>query len=158
MSSTDPFDPDFWIRVGLAVACASAVGVERQLRGKPAGIRTSIFVCLGTAIFVALGHDIAGDNTDPTRVLGQVITGIGFLGAGVILTRGGLVHGVTTAAVIWMLAAIGASIGLQRYAAAVALTGVSLFVLVGVRLLERGIRALNRGREADDPDSRNQQD
>ena len=84
----DPLDPDspvFWLRLGTAILCGGIIGLERQLRGKAAGIRTSILICLGTELFVTLGASFGGDRVDPTRVLGQVVTGIGFLGGGVIL-------------------------------------------------------------------------
>src|SRR5690606_18027030 len=102
----DPLESTFWIRVAAAFFCGGVVGLERQLRGKPAGIRTSVLICLGTCFFVVLGSVFVGPGEDPTRVLGQVVTGIGFLGAGVILTRESNVLGVTSAATIWMLAAI----------------------------------------------------
>lgn len=141
----DPFSPDFWIRVGVAVLCGGIIGFERQFRGKPAGIRTSILICMGTQYFVLLGSMFAPENADPTRVLGQVVTGIGFLGAGVILTREGLVVGVTSAAVIWMLASIGATIAMGYVSAALAITFVTVAVLVGVEKLEQTFRILRRG-------------
>jgi putative Mg2+ transporter-C (MgtC) family protein len=141
----DPTSAVFWLRVGAAVLCGGALGLERQLRGKPAGIRTSILICLGTMCFVMLGASYAADHVDPTRVLGQVVTGIGFLGAGVILTREGLVVGVTSAAVIWMLAALGAAIGMGFVGPAIALAGITLAVLVGVERLEATYRSLRRG-------------
>ena len=92
----------FWMHVGTAVLCGGLIGIERQLRGKAAGIRTSILICLGTALFVSLGASLPSDRVDPTRVLAQVVSGIGFLGGGVILARKGLIVGVTSAAVIWV--------------------------------------------------------
>ncbi len=144
-SMLNPFSIDFWLRIGAAVLCGGIVGLERQLRGKPAGIRTSILICMGTQFFVMLGASFAGEHADPTRVLGQVVTGIGFLGAGVILAREGLVMGVTSAAVIWILAAIGAIIGLGYLSAAVALAFVTVGILVGVEQLEATFHVLRRG-------------
>ena len=126
----DPLSWTFWQAVGTAVLCGGAVGVEREMNDKPAGLRTCLFVCLGAMLFVRLGAEIEGDIVDPTRVLAQVISGIGFLGAGVIFGRGTLVSGVTTASTIWVLAAIGAMIGLDHIAAAFAMTAVVLLVLV----------------------------
>jgi putative Mg2+ transporter-C (MgtC) family protein len=131
-----PTAPTFWAHVATALLCGGTIGVERKVRGKVAGIRTSILICLGTAIFVSLGASFAPDHADPTRVLGQVVTGIGFLGAGVILARGERIQGVTTAAVIWILAALGALIGLGYLAAAITLTAVTLGVLIGVEKFE----------------------
>ena len=141
----DPFSLEYWMRTLVAVLCGALIGLERQLRGKPAGIRTSALVCLGTMTFVYLGSHIGRDVADPTRVLGQVVTGVGFLGAGVILTRGGLVTGVTSAAVVWVLAAIGAAIGLNQWSGAVALTFTAVGVLVGVEQLERSFLRLRQG-------------
>jgi putative Mg2+ transporter-C (MgtC) family protein len=145
MSHLDPLTPSFWCAVGTAVLCGAIVGLERQLRGKPAGVRTSILICLGTAVFLRLGAGATDDAGDPARVLGQVVTGIGFLGAGVIMIRQEAVYGVTTAAVIWILAAIGASIGFEYYLAAIALAVITVCILAGVELLESSVRAFARG-------------
>lgn len=154
-----PESRDFWLRLGTALLCGGAIGLERQARGKVAGARTSILICLGTAVFVSLGATFAPERTDPTRVLGQVVTGIGFLGAGVILTREGRILGVTTAAVIWVLAAIGSLIGLGYLSTALLVSLVTLGVLVGVEGVEefferrRGKR-IGREREEDDTERR----
>ncbi len=141
----DPGAPEFWLRLGTAILCGGIVGLERQLRGKAAGIRTSILICLGTQLFVALGASFAGDRVDPTRVLGQVVTGIGFVGGGVILAREGAIIGVTSAAVIWVLAALGSLIGLGHLLAAILLTLVTVGLLTGVELLESVFRRLREG-------------
>ena len=141
----DPDSPAFWLRLGTAILCGGIIGLERQLRGKAAGIRTSILICMGTALFVALGASFGGERVDPTRVLAQVVTGIGFLGGGVILAREGAVVGVTSAAVIWVLAALGSMIGLGHLAAAIVLTLVTVALLLGVELLESTFRRLRQG-------------
>ncbi|MBN1255416.1 MAG: MgtC/SapB family protein [Deltaproteobacteria bacterium] len=141
----NPLTSQFWIGIGVAVLCGGIVGLERQIRGKAAGIRTNILICLGTSIFVQLGVTFAGPQTDPTRVLGQVAVGIGFLGAGVIIAREGLVKGVTTAAVIWVLAGIGAIVGFGNFAAAIVLAIVTVGILSGIELLEKGVRWLRSG-------------
>jgi putative Mg2+ transporter-C (MgtC) family protein len=148
MPEFDPLDPgatEFWLRLGTAILCGGIVGLERQLRGKAAGIRTSILICLGTQLFVALGASFAGDRVDPTRVLGQVVTGIGFVGGGVILAREGAIIGVTSAAVIWVLASLGSLIGLGHLLAAIILTLVTVGLLTGVELLESVFRRLREG-------------
>lgn len=148
MLSYDPLNPgteEFWLGLGTAILCGGIIGLERQLRGKAAGIRTSILICLGTQLFVGLGASFSGDRVDPTRVLGQVVTGIGFLGGGVILAREGAVIGVTSAAVIWVLASLGALIGLGHLLAAVVLTLVTVGLLIGVELLESMFRRLREG-------------
>ena len=130
-------EPSFWIGLGISILCGAFIGFERQFRSKPAGMRTSILICMGTQTFVRLGTLMAGDQSDPTRVLGQIITGIGFLGAGVILTREGTVTGLTSASVVWMTASIGAVVGLNLYAEAIALTSVTVILLISVQRLER---------------------
>lgn len=143
----EPSSPIFWLRIGVAFLCGGIIGLERQLRGKPAGIRTSILICLGTEVFVGLGHLLSFDHGgDPSRVLGQVVTGIGFLGAGVIMAREGLVHGVTSAAVIWVLAAIGSAIGLGYEWGAIALSIMTVVVLTGMELIESRILHLREER------------
>jgi putative Mg2+ transporter-C (MgtC) family protein len=146
----NPLSAQFWIGIAIAALCGGIIGFERQIRGKPAGIRTSILICLGTSIFVHLGTTFGGANVDPTRVLGQVVTGIGFLGAGVIIAREGLVKGVTSAAVIWVLAGIGAMIGFGLLISAVAISFVTVGILTGVELLENSVRRLRRGAHAPD--------
>lgn len=136
----DPMTSEFWIGVGVAVLCGGIVGFERQMRGKPAGIRTNILICLGTTVFVKLSTLYSGQNVDMTRVLGQVVTGIGFLGAGVILARGGRVKGVTSAAVIWMLAGIGAMIGFGLFIPAIILAVITVIILTAIEYLELNLR------------------
>lgn len=153
MGAFDPLASPFWIGVGVAVLCGAIIGLERQVHDKPVGARTSILICLSTSIFVQLGAEYAGEAGDPTRVLGQVVTGVGFLGAGVILARGGVVTGVTTAAVIWILAAIGAAIGLRQFAAALALSIVAVVIVTGIRLLEASFHRLRSGDYAEERES-----
>lgn len=141
----DPLDIQFWFRIGVTLVCGGIIGLERQLRGKPAGIRTSILICLGTQVFISLGGTQVATNGDPSRVLGQVITGIGFIGAGVIMGKENIVKGVTSAAIIWVLAGIGAAIGLGHIGAAISLTFVTVAVLVGVEFLEGSFLKLRRG-------------
>lgn len=146
MEFSELIDVELWSRVGMALLCGGLVGLERQLRGKPAGMRTSSLICLGTTMFVYLGMGIRHDDGgDATRVLGQIVTGVGFLGAGVIMTRNGLVTGVTSAAVIWVLAAIGAAIGAGRFGAAFAISIATVSILVGVEWLEKAFAGLRRG-------------
>ena len=140
-------DGALWSRVGMALLCGGLVGLERQLRGKPAGMRTSSLICIGTTMFVYLSIGLhGGERTgDATRVLGQVVTGVGFLGAGVIMTRNGLITGVTSAAVVWVLAAVGSAIGMGRFGAAFAISLITVAILVGVEKLEHAFASLRRG-------------
>ncbi len=131
--------------IGTAILCGLIVGLERQLSGKPTGIRTSSLICLGTYIFVAVSHLLQGGNIDPGRIVGQVVTGIGFIGAGVILTRQGVVVGVTSASVIWVMAGIGILVGFGRNLTAIFLSILTVGILRGVTLLERTFTALSKG-------------
>ncbi len=143
MEYFDPLGKSFWMTVAYAVACGGIIGLERQIRGKTAGVRTSVLICLGTAVFINLGASAAGGTGDPARVLGQVVTGVGFIGAGVIISDAGTVFGVTTAAVIWILAAVGSAIGLGYHLGALALSLVTVAVLVGVEIIESAARRLS---------------
>lgn len=132
-------------RVLLAAALATPVGLERELRGKAAGLRTHVVVAVAGA---ALGHvsllvvppDSPGG--DPSRIASQVVAGIGFIGAGVIFGAGGRVHGLTTAAALWSASAIGLSVGLGQPSVAIALVAVTMVFLAPVdwlsqRLMDR---------------------
>ncbi|MCU0916335.1 MAG: MgtC/SapB family protein [Planctomycetes bacterium] len=121
------------------------IGLERQLRGKPMGMRTSSLICIGTYVFIAMTRQVSNEMTDPSRVIGQVITGIGFLGAGVILARHGAVVGVTSASAIWVLAAIGVVIGLGFPWLGVKLAVLAVAILVGVDVVEHRFEFLQRG-------------
>lgn len=152
--------PLTWSEIGTAILCGTVLGFERQILGKPAGIRTSILICLGTYLFVKLGISVhEEDMTATARVIGQVITGIGFLGAGVILNREGIVHGVTSAAVIWMLSAIGATIGMGLCIPAIIICFLTILVLTGVDFLESSFLPFRKGvhkklrRKPDSPSS-----
>jgi putative Mg2+ transporter-C (MgtC) family protein len=140
--SIAPFN---WPAVGTSLLCGTIIGLERQLRGKPVGIRTSALITLGTYIYVAISLSITNSATDPSRIIGQVITGIGFLGAGVMLARDGMVMGVTSAATIWTLASIGVCIGIGHDVVAIKLAIVVVFVLVGVDTMEDYSQTLTRG-------------
>lgn len=137
--------PFHWFEVLTALVCGSIVGLERQLRGKPVGIRTSTLITLGTYAFIVSSAFVSNESTDPSRVIGQVVTGIGFLGAGVMLARDGVVVGVTSAATIWSLAAIGVCIGVGEPLTAIKLALVVVGILMGVDLLERYSQAFTRG-------------
>ncbi len=121
----------FLIKIVLCVFCGLIVGAERQIHNKPIDVRTSVLICLGTMTFIYLGRGLEGAQ-DSTRVLGQVVTGIGFLGAGAIITRQGLVVGMTSASVVWVLAAIGSAIGLGRYDIGVLISILAVIVLTGL--------------------------
>ena len=137
--------PFTWTAVLTALVCGVIVGLERQLRGKPVGIRTSTLITLGTYAFIALAISVSNQVSDPSRIIGQVVTGIGFLGAGVMLARDGIVVGVTSAATIWAMAAIGVCIALGFHLTAIKLAVVVVAILYGVDLLENTSSAMTRG-------------
>jgi putative Mg2+ transporter-C (MgtC) family protein len=138
------FGYDLLVGIGVSICCGLIIGAERQIRGKPVGIRTSILICLGTMLFIYLGVNM-NEGKDSVRILGQVVTGVGFLGAGVIMNKEGLVSGVTSASVVWLLAGIGAAIGFKCYAVAVGVSLVALVILVGVQYLENIFKSLQHG-------------
>jgi len=131
--------------LATAIICGVIIGLERQLSGKPTGIRTCSLICLGTYVYVTVNQLLQGNNIDPGRIVGQVITGIGFIGAGVILTRQGVVIGITSAAVIWVLAGTGILIGFGKFAAAILLSIITVTILLGVNFLEKSFSALRKG-------------
>ncbi len=145
MNFGNAIDPLFWTKVLCAVGCGLIFGLERQIRGKPVGIRTSSMICLGTMAFVHLGLLQSKWEADHIRLLGQIVSGVGFLGGGVIFTQGGLVNGVTSASVIWVLTAVGASIGFGHFDIALVLSIIGVSLLWGVQMLEKGFRVLRRG-------------
>lgn len=140
--SIDPYD---WHAIFTAVLCGSIIGLERQLRGKPVGIRTSTLITLGTYLFLATAFRLEGNIVDPSRVVGQVITGIGFLGAGVMLAKDGSVVGVTSAATIWVLASIGVMISAGHLDASYKMAILVVVILYGVEQLEAHTKSFSRG-------------
>lgn len=99
---------DFSLKAGLALLGGFSIGIEREIRHKSAGLKTNSLVSLGACVFVLLSLEFQGNPAvDPTRVIGQIVTGIGFIGAGTILQRGSKVAGLTTAATIWCSAGVG---------------------------------------------------
>ncbi len=127
-------------RIAVAAAVGVGLGIEREVRGQPAGMRTHGLVACGAAIFTLAGaygfSDIhRGPNVDPMRVAAQVASGIGFIGGGVILKEGASVRGVTTAASLWAAGALGLLVGAGLLAEAVASLGIILVMLVGLRYL-----------------------
>ena len=105
----------FAIRLLASILAGGFVGLERQRNNKSAGLRTNTLVALGACIFVLINVKLTGVGGDPTRIIGQIVTGVGFLGAGVILHHGGNIHGLTTAATICCSAAVGSLAGLGLF-------------------------------------------
>ena len=139
---------NFAVRLVLALALGAFIGAERQWRQRMAGLRTNALVAAGAAMFVMLGV-LAARPDDTLRIAGQVVTGIGFLGAGVILRNGLNITGLNTAATLWCSAAIGTLAGYGMYGSAIIGTVAVIAANVGLRPIGK---ALNRGTGTDDAD------
>ncbi|UCF39789.1 MAG: MgtC/SapB family protein [Gemmatimonadota bacterium] len=135
---------DFWLELArdlrldllgylvVAIFLGAAVGLERELRGKAAGLRTNVLICVGSTLFTWLSIEVAGPYGDPGRIAAQIVTGVGFIGAGTILHSRGHISGLTSAATIWLVAAIGVAVGAGAVLEA---TGATLLVLLVLGLL-----------------------
>ncbi|CZF80130.1 putative Mg(2+) transport ATPase [Grimontia celer] len=137
--------PFSWEGVLTCAACGWILGLERQLRGKPVGIRTAILIILGTYLFMRLATSLSDNSLDHARVLGQIVTGVGFLGAGVMMARDGQIQGVTSAAVVWLMAGLGMVIAFDYGRQALLLCAFVLFVLVGLDKVETTFSSLTKG-------------
>ena len=149
----DFFNIDFLIRVGVALGLGFILGLERELTNKYAGLRTHILVCLGACVFTIIsiygfptfadGDNVIIDNAtgirDTGRIAAQVVSGIGFIGAGAVLRNGPMILGLTTAATLWISAAIGMTCGVGMYDVATVATISSIAVLTLIRIFERKI-------------------
>ena len=134
-------DPAIPIRLLLAAVLGGLIGIERQSRDKPAGLRTNILICVGSALYMSLSTQIAQLlGGDPTRIAAQIISGIGFLGAGAVLHSHGFVLGLTTAATIWVVAGVGMARGSGMYLVAVFATAMSLVTLYFLSFIEDKIQ------------------
>ncbi|HEY0408695.1 MAG TPA: MgtC/SapB family protein [Candidatus Dormibacteraeota bacterium] len=153
---TSPAEAELFGRVALAAALGVLIGAERELAAKPAGMRTHALVALGAAAFTVAGFgalDVAGAaRPDVSRIAAQVVSGIGFLGAGVILFRDDRVVGVTTAADVWADAAVGVLCGLGLLWVAIGTAALSLVVVAGLRPLERRMLRYRREHDIEDGD------
>lgn len=125
------------LRLVLAAALGGMIGLEREHSGKPAGFRTNMLICLGAALITEISYMVAreahtewGGFADPGRIAAQIVSGIGFLGAGTILHNRGSVQGLTTAATLWVVAAIGMAVGARAYVAAITATTLVMLALM----------------------------
>lgn len=122
----------------LAVVFGAAIGLEREVSGKAAGLRTNVLICLGAAVFTIISKQMAAGHADSiTRIAAQVVTGVGFLGAGAIIQDRGGVHGLTTAATTWLVASIGMACGARFYELAGISTLIAIIVLIGFGKVEK---------------------
>lgn len=130
----------------VAMLCGGAIGLERELSRKPAGLRTNVLICMGAALFMVTSRHISGGApySDPARLVAQVVAGVGFIGAGVILRARGSITGLTTAATIFIVTAVGIAVGEAMYGPAILATVFIIFVLVLLRRLETALLRLRR--------------
>src|SRR5947199_10091332 len=140
---------DLLLKLGLAVFLGGAIGLEREIKNKPAGLRTNILICVGAALLtdvsVRIGIMEAGPRVgDPARLAAQIVSGIGFIGAGTIMQGGGMVTGLTSVATIWVVAAIGIAIGAGDYIAAAGTGILVTVVLAGLGRMEVRLRRVRR--------------
>jgi len=141
--------PEVLLRLFVAAVLGAAIGVERELRERQAGLRTHLLVCVGSALFTlvsAYGFTDFGARVDPTRIAAQIVTGIGFLGAGAIIRQGLSVRGLTTAATLWLVAAIGMAAGAGYWEGALIATLGAIITLGPLRVI--AYRVLVRFRPA----------
>jgi putative Mg2+ transporter-C (MgtC) family protein len=146
------FRLDLVAKLLLAVLLGGAIGLERQLAGKASGLRTNILICLGSALIMhlsmTLGTSLGDDRIgDPGRIAAQVVTGIGFIGAGTIMQSRGAITGLTSAATIWMVAAIGLTVGAGFDVEALGATTVAMVVLAGLGRVEYKLLRMQRSRD-----------
>ena len=130
------------LRLVVALLLGAVIGIERELQRMPAGFRTHALVSLGAAIFTVISaYGLTGPMSDPTRIAAQIVSGVGFLGGGAILHHGGTVRGLTTAASLWAVAAVGMAAGAGLLVIAVAST---VLVIVGLEVFDRIERVMKR--------------
>jgi putative Mg2+ transporter-C (MgtC) family protein len=149
MNPVAPNALEFSLRLLLAIALGAAIGVERQLRQHEAGLKTNALVAAGAAIFTGMSYQFP----DPDRIIAQIVTGIGFLGAGIIMRDGLHVRGLNTAATLWCSAAIGAMAGAGKYDISAIAAAMVLIANIGLREIAEAIdkhhqRAEAEGRES----------
>ena len=148
-------DAELISRLLLAALLGAAVGLERELRQKSAGLRTNTLIAVGSALFTAVSIELAEGTAaaDRTRIAAQIVTGIGFLGAGAIMRTGSGISGLTTAATVWVNAAIGMAAGAGEYHLALMATGVTLVVLLALSPIEAWIDRRLPSRRSDATDA-----
>uniref|UniRef100_A0A831Z1K1 MgtC/SapB family protein n=1 Tax=candidate division WWE3 bacterium TaxID=2053526 RepID=A0A831Z1K1_UNCKA len=129
------------LRLGGALLVGFLIGLEREISKKPAGMRTHMLISLASALFTILSFSpvFGNSSADPTRIASQVLAGMGFVGAGVIISYGGHVQGVTTAASLWITAAMGMAMGLGEYVLTFVAIGLTLLTLLVFKFVENAV-------------------
>jgi putative Mg2+ transporter-C (MgtC) family protein len=133
------------VKILLAILVGGLIGLEREFRDKDAGFRTLIFICAGSTLFTIFSLQMAPVG-DAGRIAAQIVTGVGFLGAGVILREGGQIRGLTTASTVWLVAALGMGIGMGHFIFSVGATAIILFILFVFPMIEKSIAGLSETR------------
>lgn len=141
-----PFDLNIYLeeaaQVSVAFILGAIIGIEREFRSKPAGFRTMILICVGSCLYTIISKE--SSTTSPDRIASNIVTGIGFIGAGVIFKEGINVNGLTTAALIWITAALGMSIGYHNYPLAIVVCSMVVVTLFVLEPIQRFINKLHR--------------
>ncbi|NIO20202.1 MAG: MgtC/SapB family protein [Candidatus Aenigmarchaeota archaeon] len=130
-----PLELEILIKIVVSAVLGLLIGFERAVHNKPAGMRTHSLVCIGATLFTIVSVSIMG--ADPSRVAAGIVTGIGFLGAGIIFQSKSRMRGITTATELWVLAAIGLAVGIGFYFAALVTTLIVIFVLIPMKYVEK---------------------
>ncbi len=146
--------PEDVLSIVLATVLGAAIGLERELSGKAAGLRTNVLICLGAAVFTIISKRmVEGTDGSLVRIAAQIVTGVGFLGAGAVIQDRRGVHGLTTAATIWLVASIGMACGAGFHKLALISTLLAIIVLVvGLRLIRPIERYAAKHRANNDPE------
>jgi putative Mg2+ transporter-C (MgtC) family protein len=137
-------DTELIIKIFLSLVLGGALGMERQYHDKPAGFATNCLICVGAMMFTIMSEYMGLAGGDPGRIAAQVVTGVGFIGAGAIMRDGNKISGITTAANVWLVAAIGMAIGYSQYILATACTIAILLIQFGLRKTLRLVEVVKR--------------
>ncbi len=140
MAFLSPFELELILKLVVAAGLGLLIGFEREIHKRPAGLRTHSLICMGAALFTVLSMSFTGDYVDASRIAAGVVTGIGFIGGGMIFKSEDRVIGLTTAAELWVVGAIGLSVGVGYYFAAAVTTAIVLFILVPLKHISEEAR------------------
>lgn len=140
MAFPSPVEIDLVLKLVVAACLGLVLGYEREVHKRPAGLRTHSLICMGAALFTVLSMSFAGNNVDASRVAAGVVTGIGFIGGGILFKSEDRVFGLTTAAELWVAGAIGLAVGIGYYFAAIVATLIVLFILVPLKHISEEAR------------------
>jgi putative Mg2+ transporter-C (MgtC) family protein len=130
----------YLIPILVATVLGGIIGIEREIHHKPAGLRTNMLICMGAAVFTLIAQHIGINPDAESRIIQGVITGVGLLGAGVLIHQQGNVHGLTTAATVWLVTAIGIACGARLYGIAIAAEIPAILILIGLQPYEQKLR------------------